>query len=94
MKADVERMIENLSPEIDKKCAELRAARKERLKARLFTLLCITVLLIPPVLVFAGVSLTLLILPPVFMSVSIILLLPVLLSGKPADEGGHLYEQA
>lgn len=94
MKSNVDRMIESLTPEIEQKCAELRAARKERLHARIFVLLCAMVVLIPALLVFAGVSLTLLIAPLCFMSLSVILLLPVLLSGKTANQGGIVYEQA
>lgn len=89
--SNVDRMIDNLTPAIDQKCAELRAARKERLEARLFVLLCAMVVLIPALLVFAGVSLTVLIAPLAFLSLSVILLLPVLLSGKNQGEMG--YEQ-
>lgn len=91
--SNVDRMIDNLTPAIDQKCAELRAARKERLEARLFVLLCAMVVLIPALLVFAGVSLTALIAPLAFLSLSVILLLPVLLSGKAANQGEMGYEQ-
>lgn len=94
MKSNADRMIENLAPQIDRKCAELRAARRERMQARMFALLCIAVLLIPALLVLAGVSLTLLIAPLAFMSLSAILLLPVLLSDRTANRGGAAYERA
>ena len=94
MKSNVDNMIEHLAPAIDQKCEELRLARKERLQTRVFALLCAMVVVIPALLVFAGVSLTALIAPLVFMSLSVILLLPVLLSGKAADQGGMVYEQA
>lgn len=93
MNTNVDRMIDNLSPEIEQKCAQLRAARKERLQCRAFVLLCAMVVLIPSLLVFAGVSLTILIAPLAFMALSVILLLPVLLSGSSSNQGGTVYEQ-
>ena len=94
MISDVDRMLENLAPDIERKCEELQAVRKERLQTRAFALLCAMVMIVPALLVFAGVSLTVLIAPLAFMSLSVILLLPVLLSGKTADQGGIIYEQA
>lgn len=94
MKSDVELMIDKLSPAIEQKCGELRAARKEKLLSRVFILLCAMAVLIPTLLVFAGISLVMLIAPIAFMSLSIILLLPVLLSGKAVNRGGIFYEQA
>ncbi len=93
MNSNVDRMISNLTPAIEQKCAELQTARKERLQSRLFVLLCAMVVLIPALLVFAGVSLTVLIAPLAFMALSVLLLLPVLLSGKAENKGGGIYEQ-
>ena len=92
MNSNVDRMISNLTPAIEEKCEELQTARKERLQSRLFVLLCAMVVLIPALLVFAGVSLTVLIAPLAFMALSV-LLLPVLLSGKAENKGGGIYEQ-
>lgn len=94
MKSNVDRMIKDLEPAIEQKCEELRTARKERLQARVFVLMCAMVVLIPALLVFAGVSLTMLIAPLAFMALSVLFLLPVLLSGKTANQGGTVYEQA
>lgn len=94
MKSNVDRMMEDLAPAIEQKCEELRSARKEQLQSRVFALLCVMVALIPALLVLAGVSLTVLIAPLIFMSLSVILLLPVLLSGKAVNQGGTVYEQA
>lgn len=94
MNDNVDRMLDALTPAIEQKCQELQAARKERLQARLFVLLCAAAVLLPALLVFAGVSLTLLIAPLAFMSLSVLLLLPVLLSGRTGDQGGIVYEQA
>ena len=93
MNSNVDRMISNLTPAIEQKCAELQTARKERLQSRLFVLLCAMVVLIPALLVFAGVSLTVLIAPLAFMALSVLLLLPVLLSSKAGNKGGGIYEQ-
>lgn len=93
MNSNVDRMISNLTPAIEEKCEELQTARKERLQSRLFVLLCAMVVLIPALLVFAGVSLTVLIAPLAFMALSVLLLLPVLLSGKAGNKGGGIYEQ-
>lgn len=92
MKSNVENMLNNLSPAIEQKCEELQAARKERLQSRLFVLLCIMAVLVPLLLVFAGVSHTFLLVPFTFMALSMLLLLPVLLSGKNAKQGGAVYE--
>lgn len=92
MNQNAERLIKNLSPDIDRKCAELKAARRERLLSGIFVLLCAMVVILPALLVFFGVSLTALIAPLVFMSLSIILLLPVLLSGGASNHGGTAYE--
>ena len=94
MNSKVDRMMTDLAPAIEQKCDELRAARRERLQARAFVLLCAMVVLIPALLVFAGVSLTVLLAPLAFMALSMVLLLPVLLSGRAADHGGIVYEQA
>lgn len=94
MKSNVDQMLCNLSPAIEQKCEELQKARKERLQTRIFVVLCVMVVSLPALLVFAGISLTLLIAPLLFMSLSVILLLPILLSGKAADQGGIYYEQA
>ena len=94
MNSNVDSMISNLTPAIEQKCEELQTARKERLQSRLFVLLCAMVVMIPALLVFAGVSLTILIAPLAFMALSVLLLLPVLLSGKAGNQGGIVYEQA
>lgn len=94
MKSKVDHMIDNLAPAIEQKCGELKAVRKEQLQSRIFILLCAMAVLVPTLLVLAGVSLTILLAPLAFMSLSILLLLPVLLSGKASNQGGIVYEQA
>lgn len=92
MNEKADRMINNLTPEIARKCEELRAARKERFLSRLFIFMCAAVVLIPSLLVFIGVSLTVLVAPPIFMSFSVVLLLPALVRGRDAEKGVSVYE--
>lgn len=92
MKSNVDIMINNLAPAIERKCEELQTARKERRQSRIFLLLCAAVIAVPALLVLAGMSLIALIVPLPFMSLSVIVLLPILLSGKNSDHGGNIYE--
>lgn len=94
MTSNADKLIKNLSPEIEQKCKELQASRKEKMQSKIFALLCLAVTIIPALLIYAGFSLTLLIAPLIFMSLSVILLLPILISGKAENQGGKIYEQA
>ncbi len=91
MKQNADTLITALAPEIDRKCEEIRTARRERKGAVLFTILCAMTVLIPTLLVLSGVSAAALIAPIVFMSICVILLLPILLSGRGSDVGGGAY---
>ena len=82
MRSNADELIRALTPAIEQKCGELQRARKERLQSRLFVLLCAMVVFVPALLAFAGISLTMLLAPLGFMSLSVLLLLPVLLSGR------------
>ena len=93
MNQSVDSLLAGLASDIEKKSEEIRAARSERIKSRLFLLMCAAVVLIPALLVLVGVSLTVLILPTAFMSLGVILLLPTLLSGRAAERGEIIYEQ-
>ena len=90
MKNDVDQLMLQLAPEIERKCEELKEARREQLKTRLFLLLCLLAVAVPTGLVFFGVSLALLLIPVVLMCLSVIFLLPILLK----QQGGNSYEQA
>ena len=87
MRPNSEDCSRQLTPAIVEKCDALAAARKERIQARLFLLLCVLVVTVPALLVLFGVSLTLLIAPIVFMCLSTLLLLPALLN-KTEHQGG------
>ena len=92
MNKNAEQMIRDLTPEIEKKCAELKTARRERCKSVVFVIMCIAAVLIPVLWVIFGWPFALLIVPIVFMSLCAVLLLPILLSGKTEDQGGIIYE--
>lgn len=89
MNDNVEKAIYNLTPAIENKCNEIKAQRKEKLKSRIFVILCVLTVIIPTLLVFAGISLTMFILPIIITSLSVVMLLPILIN----NEGEKNYEQ-
>lgn len=84
-----ERLIHNLTPEIERKCQQIKLVKKEKLHTRLFLLLCMLVVVVPAALVIFGVSLTVFIVPILFMCLSVVMLLPILLG----QQGGKNYEK-
>lgn len=94
MKQNADKLIQNLTPEIDKKCDEIKAIRREKIQSRLFIILCAIIIVVPALLIFFGFSLTVLIAPILFMSLCVIMLLPIMLNGQIAQRGGKNYEQA
>ncbi len=86
---ELERLLAALSPAIDIKCAQLRQARRERIRTRIFVLLCALAIVIPTAFAFFGVSLTVLVIPAAFMSAAVLALSPILLK----QQGGHTCEQ-
>lgn len=84
-----EQLIHNLTPEIERKCQQIKLAKKEKLQTRLFLLLCMLVVIVPVALVIFGVSLTVFIVPILFMCLSVVMLLPILLG----QQGGKNYEK-
>lgn len=94
MKQNADKLIQNLIPEIDKKCDELKAIRREKIQSRLFVILCVIIIVVPALLIFLGVSLTVLIAPILFMSLCVVMLLPIMLNGEISQRGGNSYEQA
>lgn len=90
MNSSADKMIALLSPEINRKCEEIKEIRKEKLHTRLFFLLCAAVIVIPPMFIFFGLRLTFLLTPVVFMGMALLVLSPILTNQK----GGSTYEQA
>ncbi len=92
MNKKADRMIINLTPEIELKCQELQSVRRERRRSVMFALMCAAVVLLPSLLIFIGISPLVFILPPAVMSLGMILLLPTLVSGRGAEKGENAYE--
>lgn len=90
MNSKADKMIAMLSPEIDRKCEEMKQARREKARVRLFVLLCVAVVIIPTMFVFFGLSLTSLLTPVAFMGIALLILSPILIN----QQGGRIYEQA
>lgn len=89
MNENAERMINILSPEIDRKCSEIKHARKEKMQSKLFVLICIAAIIIPTLFVFWGIRLTVLLIPVVFTGAAFLILSPILMN----QQGGITYEQ-
>ena len=89
MAHDADSLIAALSPAIDRKCAEITDARRERYRFRLFITLCVMVVLIPVVFVVLGFSLLVLLIPVIFIAVAVLALSPILIN----QQGGRNCEQ-
>lgn len=83
------KLIHNLTPEIERKCEQIKLAKKEKLQTRLFLLLCLLVVIVPVALVIFGISLSVFIIPIIFMCLSVVMLLPILLG----QQGEKNYEK-
>ncbi len=83
----VEILLKSLEPHIEKKCAELRQRKDERLFAHLFLALSGLILVLPVVLIFFGVSVMMIFLPVLFVAAVILTALSVFISkGAVYDE--------
>lgn len=89
MMNNADTLITALSPALDRKCAELRQARREALHFRLFVLLCALVVLIPTVFVILGIGLVVLLIPALFTAAAFLILSPILIN----QQGGGTCEQ-
>ncbi len=83
-----EKLIQNLTPSIDKKCAEIKSERKDRILTRLFVLLCVAMIIVPVIFVIFGISLAIFVAPILFMCICVIVLLPAIINVN----GGRKYE--
>lgn len=83
-----EKVIQNLTPSIDKKCTEIKAERKDKILTRLFVLMCVFAVIIPVVFVIFGISLAIFITPVLFMCACVVVLLPAIINVN----GGKKYE--
>lgn len=84
----VEVLIRVLEPEINKKCAEIRRKKSERLLTGVFISVAALLLVVPAMLVFFGISFFAIIVPSVFVSAVLLVASPILMS-----KGAETYEQ-
>lgn len=89
MNQGAERVIAVLSPEIEKRCSEIREMRKEKRRADIFVLLCAAAVLVPTLFVFFGLNLITLIVPAALAAVCFLLLSPILIN----QQGGRGYDK-
>lgn len=87
METDAKAMLSRLSPEIDRKCASIRAARAEGGRRTLFFVLCALAVLLPTVCVFFGVNLAVLRGAIIFTGAAFLLLSPILIN----QQGGRTH---
>lgn len=86
MDKNAEKLIAQLSPEIDEKCDELKTLKKEKKLTKIFVFLCIMAVILPTVFVFAGIALTIIFIPIIFIAVVFLLLSPVIINQKNQGE--------
>jgi|LAHS01.1.fsa_nt_gb hypothetical protein len=77
---DANILISLLTPEINKKCYELKLLKKEKKMNRIFIVLCIGMLVIPTMLVIFNCSLLPLLITAGIVSLSLLLLVPVMMN--------------
>lgn len=86
MEDRIDRLLLNLDDELERKCCELRLQKRERAFRKLFFFACALFLMLPFLLIFAGINLVTVCVPfAIFLSISLMLLLPVVLGG---EQGG------
>lgn len=91
MNSELNKLLHNLEPEIDKKCLEIKINRKNRIQNILFVILSICFISIPSILLLLNISLIyFFIAVGIIFFIKFILGLPDILSEKLE---GKLYEQ-
>lgn len=80
MMEKMEQLIASLEPEIEKKCRQLQKKKREKVAQRLFLALIALALILPPVLVFAGVAMAVIWAPIGFIAAGFFVLSPLLIS--------------
>lgn len=93
MTSDANRMLAALSPELDRKCAELQEARREKRNIDIFILLCVMAILVPTLFVIFDLSLTTLLVPVIFIAIAFFILSPILINQNQQEQGGRTCEQ-
>lgn len=89
MDQEAEKLVILLEPAIRRKCLEIREARAEENCGRIFTILCLLVVIVPTGMVFLGTSLNGFLTLFLFAVMSLLMLSPLLmmnLQGGCSDE--------
>ena len=69
---NVDVLIRALEPEIDKKCAEIKKRKSDRVLTRVFISIAAMLLVVPEVLIFFGISVIAIFVPFIFVSFLVI----------------------
>ena len=86
---NVDILLTALEPEIDKKCREIKNIRNEKILTRIFISLAVIMLILPAVLIFAGVSFLTIFAPIIFTAAVFIIVTPIFMS-----KGEKIYGKA
>lgn len=87
MDKNLENLLSNLEPNIDKKCFELKQKRKEKRLQKLFIIASILLLIIPSTLILLNINIWGFIIGAIgIISVLTITMLPIALNEEPRGE--------
>ena len=89
MDKNLEKLLCNLEPEINKKCFEIKEKKREKMIQKLFILVSILLLIIPSLLIIIGISIfSMLIGIGSFTLIALVIMLPFAIK----EERGVCYE--
>lgn len=89
MDKNLEKLLCNLEPEIDRKCFEIKEKKREKMMQKAFILASILLLIIPSLLIILGINIFSMLLGIVsFIAITLIIMLPIALK----EERGVCYE--
>lgn len=87
MDKNLQNVLSNLEPEIDKKCFELKQKRKERRMQKVFILAIVLLLFIPSTLIMLDVNIWTFIIGAIgLMALAILIMLPIALKENARGE--------
>lgn len=87
MDKNLQNVLSNLEPEIDKKCFELKQTRKERRMQKIFILAIVLLLFIPSTLIMLDVNIWAFIIGAIgLMALAILIMLPIALKENARGE--------
>lgn len=90
MDKNIENLLNNLEPDIDKKCFEIKEMRKEKQMQRIFILFAVLILFVPSILILLNISVFGIIFGAIaIIAVLIIAMMPIALK---QNIGGECYE--